>query len=1076
MLLRSIKQSFGRYLAILGITALGVGFYCGLKSSQPAMRTTAAVYFSEQNMYDFQLLSSLGYTEEEREIIASGDGITAVEGGYFADANICIGEKTCALRVMSLTSEVSVPLLIEGRMPENAGECLADELVFDSGIIGTKVYLSPDNSEETQELLPNGEFAVVGLAKSPRYLSKERGSTSLGSGELEGFIIVPPEAFDSDAWYEMLVCCCDEEAFSDAYADSIEAQSDPMERINTELGENRYRKLRKEADDELADARKELDDGWEEYYSGKADAEKEIADARQEIADGREEIRKGLNKVYTGLNRINSEKKRLENSKKTLDENEAELKSGQLQLNAAKDELAAKESELAAGRAELDGAEAAAVAAAQSSGTVTAAIAAVDAQIGLLNPEEEDYASSLEALENQKKGILENARAEAMAAFAGAEAEYSQGKAEIDAAKTEVNAQQTEIDSGIKAIADGRAQIAAGEEELERNRQTAMANFSKLKKAEKELDDAETELNESEEDAKKELSDALRELEDGETDYAEAVSDAKEKLKLELYTLDRESNSGCATFKNDIAIIGAAAKAFPVFFVLVAAFVCITTMTRMVNEERTQIGTMKALGYSTGTIMSKYLFYSGSAAAVGCIAGFAAGITVIPLTVWTAYNIIYSYTGLIPYFSVELCVISSVVAIAGTVAATGWTCRKALREKPAELMRPKAPASGKRILLERVKPVWNRLSFLTKVMLRNAFRYPSRVIMMLLGIGGCTALLIAGFGCKDSIAHVLDYQYEEIFLYDMLINFKDSSDISQSEARKLLSDADSFALTYTDEVTLKTEEGEKAVTLLASDREELNGIIDLHKDGENVAFPEKGCAVVSGKAAQDLNIKPGDKVSVTGDEIGEISVIISGVFDNYLGVYIVVSPDTIGNPGFNSARVCLRDDGRCEKLAAALREEESVEYVSLSSEEREIMAQSMESLNVLIMMLVVCSGALAFITIYNLTNINIMERIREIATVKVLGFRREETGKYILNENILLSLLGTAAGIPLGKLLHRFVMELIQVEYISYDIRITAQSYLLGCAISAVFSVAASKLMQIRIEKVNMAESLKSVE
>lgn len=1076
MLLRSIKQSAGRYLAILGITALGVGFYCGLKSSQPAMRTTAAEYFTEQNMYDFRLLSTLGYTEEELDSIVASEGVKCAEGAYFADANVCIGEKTSALRVMSLTEKTALPMLTEGRLPENERECLADELVFGSGIIGTEITLSSDNSEDTLEMLPGGEYTVVGLAKSPRFLSKERGSTSLGSGELEGFIIVPKEAFDSEAWHEVLVCCSDEEAFTDAYDDSIDICEGSIEKMNTELSRNRYRKLRKEADDELADARRELDDGWEEYRSEKTDAEMEIGKARQEIADGREEVRIGLGKVNEGLNTINSEKRKLENGKKTLESTAATLNSAQVTINSAKSELAGKKAQLAAGRQQLDNMEAAAIAAAQSSGAVTSALAMIDSQIAMLDMEAENYQESLAYLQQQKSNILENAKQEALAAFAGAEAEYAQNAAAIEGAENELNAKQAEIDAGLKKVAEGRAEIAAGEQELEANRQKAMANFSELKKAEKELNDAEKELDDSEAEAKEKFADALKELEDGEADYAEGVTDADEKLKLEIYTLDRESNSGCATFKNDIAIIGAAAKAFPIFFVLVAAFVCITTMTRMVNEERTQIGTMKALGYTAGVITGKYLLYSGSAAALGCIAGFAIGVTVIPLTVWTAYNIIYSYTRLIPYFSPELCVISALVALVGTAAATAWPCSRALREKPAELMRPKAPAVGKRIMLERVKPVWNRLSFLTKVMLRNAFRYPARVLMMLLGIGGCTALLVAGFGCKDSIAHVLDYQYEEIFLYDMLVNFKEDSGITESGASELLADSDAYALTYTEEATLCHGEGEKTVTLLAADESALEGIIDMHSDAKKLSFPSKGETAVSEKAAKDLGIRVGDTVTLSTDAAGEISVTVTGIFENYLGVYAVTAPETLEGPGFNSARVRLQDNEKCARLAAHLREEESVEYVSLTSEERDIMSQSMESLNVLILMLVVCSGALSFITIYNLTNINIMERVREIATVKVLGFRKEETGKYILNENILLSLLGTLAGIPLGKLLHRFVMELIQVEYMSYDIRIAPLSYVMGCAISAVFAVTASKLMQFRIEKVNMAESLKSVE
>lgn len=1099
MLLRSIKSSLGRYLAIVAIVALGIGFYAGLQSSQPAMKETADEYVRSQNMYDFQLMSTLGLTKGDVAAFRQLEGVACAEGAYFADALAILGTHEEPYHFMSVTENVCIPYLTEGRMPESADECLVDADAFGADDIGRRISISGENDQDTLDMFAQKEFTIVGLAKSARYMSRDRGSTSLGSGSIKGFVFLTEDAFALDVYQEILLYCnLPGEIYSTEYNAARDRMAPRVKALLNERGAVRYRLLREQADQELADARAELDKGWAEYYEGEAEAQKELADAlntlnasQKQINDGLDEIGQKQQEIDDGWAQIPDAQQEIADNRAVLDEKEKELQQGKAALEPAKAEIAANEQKLAEGRQQLETLKSAALwPYEQAISTIDAEIAQNQQEIDALDPDAIGYQARLAILNAQKQRLQER-RESAVAArdavaeqFAPQEAELAAGEAQLAEAKAQVAAAESEIAAGEQAIADGRAQLDAAEAEIEASRQTMTEGQKQLDEAKKQLEDAQkqvdqgwTEYNEGKAEAEQELAEGRAKLEDAETEYADAVKETDERLKLEVFTLDRTSNAGLVTFENDITIITAVARAFPIFFALIAALVCVTTMTRMINEERTQIGTLKAMGYSGGRIMRKYLWYSGSAGFLGCILGFFLGITVIPYIVWYAYTIIYSYSMLQFYFSPFMCFISLAVSVLGTVAVTAAACRKELSERPAELIRPKAPNVGKRILLEHIKPLWRRLPFLSKVTLRNSFRHPIRVLLMMLGIGGCTALLVAGFGVKDSIANVLDYQYEEISLFDMTVNYDPETLDTDARAESLWSDrAERWALSYQVNAELEHQGESRTVKLVAVEGPALEGIIDLHDGDKPLPFPEKGEAIVTSKMAETLGIKPGDTVSLVTDDGDSFSVTVTGVSDNYLNHYVYISPDTLGGIKNNTAYICAGSEDGGESLAAYLRSQKGVSYVSLSDREKETVSQSMSSLNIVVVLVVICSAALAFITLYNLTNINIMERFREVATVKVLGFYPPETASYILRENLLLSVLGGAVGLILGKLLHRFVMELIKVEYIGYDVRITWLSYLLAFGMTVLFALLANFFMSFKLEKINMAESLKSVE
>ena len=512
---------------------------------------------------------------------------------------------------------------------------------------------------------------------------------------------------------------------------------------------------------------------------------------------------------------------------------------------------------------------------------------------------------------------------------------------------------------------------------------------------------------------------------------------------------------------------------------LVAALVCITTMTRMVGEERTQIGTMKAMGYSTAVTMSKYLLYAASAALLGCVLGYFIGTLLIPYFVWFAYRIIYDYARLDFYFSPLMNALCLLVTVFGALLVTFLVCRAELRERPAELIRPKAPKNGRRILLERIGPLWRPLPFLTKLSLRNAFRFPARVAMLLLGIGGCTALLVAGLGARDSVTHISAHQYEEIMLYDLEAKLNEDSFTPDGEAAALWAEGSVCtrrALTRQESVTLEAKGHEKSTYVVAAAPGALEGLISLHDENGELPFPAAGEAIITKKIADSMGLRAGDEFTLTTDGGERLTLRVTGVCETYLRHYVFIDLSSLADARANTALLRCGEGTDPAALGASLRALEGVSYVSLTRQERELMENSMRSMDLLIALVVACSGALAFITLYNLTNINIMERVREIATVKVLGFYPKETAAYVLRENVLLSFLGAALGLGLGKGLHTIIIRALVVDYISFDARVTALSYCLAFAVTLLFTLLTNAAMHRRLAAVDMAESLKSVE
>ena len=566
--------------------------------------------------------------------------------------------------------------------------------------------------------------------------------------------------------------------------------------------------------------------------------------------------------------------------------------------------------------------------------------------------------------------------------------------------------------------------------------------------------------------------------------YQKIRTELAELEKPETYVLGRNTNVGYVCFENDSNIVEGIANVFPVFFFLVAALVCITTMNRMVEEQRTQIGVLKALGYSSAGIMSKYMTYSGLAAVIGCVSGFFLGTWGFPKVIWVVYGIMYNTDKLLYVFDWRLAFFSVLVSLLCSVGATWFSCRLELAETAAQLMRPKAPKAGKRVFLEKLPFLWKRLSFLRKVSVRNIFRYKKRFFMMLLGISGCTALMVTGFGIKDSIADVAERQYREIQVFDLGVSLKTPANEELETRLTELSEegiGDFLCLTESN-MDIVTEKGTKSIYVVAGDAGRLSDYVDMHtKGGEKIAYPGAGEGVITQKLADRYGIAMGDEVCLRDGDMHEMTVKITAVMENYVNNYLYLSEDTMesfygGNLEKKTVYVNLKDDADPHALAATIMELEETASVDVNQDTVERVGSMMESLNIIVVIVIICAAGLAFIVLYNLTNINITERIREIATIKVLGFFKRETESYVFRENLLLTVLGMFPGLVLGKFLHAFVMSQIQIDLIAFDTRVAPVSYLYSAILTVVFAWLVNRGMSGKLENVSMTESLKSVD
>lgn len=1150
-------------MAILSIVMLGVGLFAGLKATTPAMIETENTYLAEQNFFDFRLLSTVGFVEENVEELAALDEIADVEGTISVDA-ICAFEEgnESVYKIHAVPETINRVVVTAGRMPEKADECLLDAAFYGEEMLGARITVTDSNDEDTLEMFGNRTFTAVGIVRSPSYINFERGTTSIGTGRISAFLYVPKEAFDCDYLTEIYVTTKQKyDVYTDEYQDLIDSLQDGMEEKTEALAQQRYEKLIAEAQEKIDDAQTELDDKKAEAEEELNDALQKIEDGEQELLDGEQEIADGEQKITDGTKEIADHEQEILDGEQEILDGEQEIQDKELEIQDAETELALHEWEifeneikLANGKDELAQAketlqekesllleqEAAVLEQeAELAGQETELSAQLDAlsvQESELNTQkealEQSYAAQLITQQQYEEGIaqinaglgeIQGGKAQLQEGIAqiqaglvqidAGKAAFQEGKEQISIAKDEIAYQEkvlleaeeelaaakTEITNARTELEDGKVQLAEAKTELEEGKAELENGKAELAQAKTDLSDAQTELEEGRadlEEGKLELADARTEYEDAKAEFEEEVADAQQKIddaREELadieapdsYVLTRNTNIGYACYESDSNIVAAIANVFPIFFFLVAALICMTTMNRMVEEQRTQIGILKALGYGNAAIMGKFLFYAGSAAALGAVVGFAGGTWLFPRVIWIGYGIMYSMGEIEYYFDIWVAVLSLAAALLCSMGAAYFSCRYELYSVPANLIRPKAPKSGKRIFLEKVSFIWGRMKFLHKVSVRNLFRYKKRFFMMILGISGCTALLVTGCGVKDSVTNIADMQYDEIQIFDIGITFSEGvqgADID-AMAEQLGGKLEQTACHYEESVDLDFGGRTKSVNLMIpEDVEEIGTFLNLHtQSGEPIPYPAAGGAVLTAKMAENMGIKVGDKVTLRDSDMNTLTVTVSALCENFVYNYIYINKETYAEqlgmePEYKSAYAVVPEGVDIHEAAAAVSERSNVLAVSVTQDMRDRIGSMMESMNYIVALIIICAGSLAFIVLYNLTNINITERIREIATIKVLGFYAKETADYVFRENLVLTGMGAIVGLGLGKWLHWFVMYNINIDMVSFKTLIEPVSYLWSFVLTFVFAMFVNGLMFFKLEKINMAESLKSIE
>ena len=1199
-----IKKTMGRFVSIFFIVALGVAFYSGIRASEPSMRITADQYFDDSELMDLKVMGTMGLTKADIKAIGKVSGIEAVEGGYSKDVLCPVGDNEKVVHMLSMEKNFNQVSVVEGRLPEKAGECLVDEdfLSYTDLKVGDTVTFHSGDGEALTDSLVTDAYKIVGIGNSPLYISFGRGSSTIGTGEISGFVVVDKSSFDMDVYTEAYVKVSGAEektAFTDEYNNLSDAAKEAVSAIEEERCAVRKQEIVDEANEKLADSEKtvneksqELEDAKKELESGKSKAAEELEKAKQQLTDGEAELADAKQQIADGETQLADAKAQLNDKQAQLDSAEAQYESGKAQLDQKEQELAAAEqtylsnyekympfitagkAQIAAGRTQiadgkkqldeglaplkqlrdgLDEIEDEISQCDSGMAEVQKQLDGMDSDVYLeyvkipeedRNEEQQAYVNKWETLtariagiqekktqhENTKTGLLVQMN---NAGFATEEdldtqiTSLTEQRAELDAresalllqeqtlvaqeeellsagrqitdGKSQIAAARAQLDSAKSQITDGKAQIQSAWALLNEKEATLNASKAQLASGEQELADGRSEYEQAAKEAEDQITDVQVKITDGEKQLADAkqkIADAKAEIKKienpKWYVQTREDAlteyQGYGDNADRMRSIG---KVFPVLFFLVAALISLTTMTRMVEEQRVQIGTMKALGYGKAAIAGKYIGYALIATLGGSIFGVLIGEKILPFIIIYAYMILYKHLPaiLVPYH-MSYALQASVIAVACTLIATVASCYKELAAEPAELMRPAAPKQGKRILLERIGIIWKHLNFTWKSTVRNLIRYKKRFFMTVFGIGGCMALMVVGFGLKDCIYEIVSLQYEKVQFYDAATYLSD--DISEENRQQIQEYLDQNAdVKETIEARMqktdvKSASAKKSLYLMVpSDDEKIEDFLSFHSrtNKDEVYSLKKDEVILTEKMASLLNVKVGDQLTIEDEDRGDQTVTIGAICENYMSHYLYLSPEKYEElygkeAEYNTIIYSVKDgrDDQIEKIGTKLLTMDGVLNVSYTSSIEGRLDDMLKSLNLVIVVLIVSAGMLAFVVLYNLNNINITERQRELATLKVLGFYDGEVASYVYRENILLTIIGSVVGMVLGNLLHRYIILTVEVEEAMFGRQIHWQSYLYSFLFTVAFSLFVNWVMFYKLKKIDMVESLKSVE
>ncbi|MFQ9515015.1 MAG: FtsX-like permease family protein [Eubacterium sp.] len=1082
---RQIKNTLNRFISLLLIVALGVAFYTGIRSSESDMRISADRVYDECNMMDLRIVSEIGVTKEDVWAVSAVKGVEMAEGSYSVDAVAkCKGDDLTA-HFMSYSSKVNVPRIVSGKMPEDDSQCIIDADFAEEYGVKTGDVITVENKN-----IIGQKYQVVGFFTLGNYLTNNKGSSTVGTGNINLNVILNDSQFDMDCYTDIYVTvkgAKELDSYSDEYDNLVEQV---LERIEDEIAEERekirYNEVVEEPKRELESAQSALDEKKEDYAEGikklkKAENKiekqsKKIKAAEQQISDNELKLKKADAEYKDGFQKYSKAKAEYDKSEKAYHIGNSEYlkalkqyKDGVAEYNKGKKELEGSEKQYREGLEAYEKAK-----------------NNYDTMVPVLG---KDSLAPLKSELDKNKIALEQAEIK----ISVAKKTLKKNNSKLNSAKNKLNKTKNKLDRAEKRLSDGKKQLES--------------THSKLISAEKEIDKGYEELNR----AKYQVSEGKSKLEKAKTKVSNSkkrLSKAEKKIKKaqkkidknrrkleevekgEWYVLDRKYIQSYVEYDQDATRIGNIGTVFPVIFFLVAAMVSLTTMTRMVEEERVQIGTLKALGYGKLHVAGKYLAYGALATITGGIAGGVLGGKGIPYVIISAYKILYKnmYVMALPLNKIYYitAVLSAFVSVVG---ATVLACYAAFRAQPADLMRPAAPKAGKRVFLERIPFIWRRIDFNKKSTFRNLFRYKKRLIMTLFGISGCMALLLVGFGLKHSINSILTLQFDEIFQYDATVTY-DEDYIRENGTKEAvqLFDSNEKIIGHMQISQSVRDVGNGSKTLSAyiivpETTEKIADYIDMRSRvaEEKYNLNDDG-VIITEKLAKELGVSAGDEIYIKESEAEHLPVKVSAIMENYCYHYLYMTRSTYKKLygtecSMNAAFLMMSQKHAIDnELGEKLIENECISKVSFVGTTYDRFKQMIQGMDSIVYVLVISAGALAFIVLYNLNNINIAERRRELATLKVLGFYDKEVAEYIYRENVIITIMGIGLGMIFGYFLHQYVIQASEIDMFMFGRKIGMLGYILGILVTNLFAVLINMTMYYKLKKVDMATSLKSGE
>lgn len=1127
-LIREIWKSKNRFLSILCIVAIGVSFFAGLKSAAPDMAYTIDNYFDEYNVQDLQIISPLGLTEEDIQAIREVDGVETVQPGFLTDVVTVVNETELVFRLHSLpnnyvsdsdagnlNSYINRLNLKEGRLPEKPNEIVVQMPDTMAGGYSVKIgdvlkFSSGTSTALTDGTLYYDEYTVVGLVTTPLYLTYEMGtSQTISNKSISLFAYIPEAAFDfknmylknENVYLEAVVTikgakemdCFDDDTYQ-AIVDKVKSK---VENVAVDRAMKRADQLRDYAQSQLDEAQAKYDKEKANYDKQIAAAEKKLEESYKKLVNGDAELESQQEiyraKIADAEADIKSAEKQIAESEKSIAEGEKALNKAQKEYNDALaenkdsierlDRLAKTTKELAARSDE-------------NRKVIEEKLRDPD-----LSPEDRLTYLEMLAMYDEYDKLLQDASKGLN--------ELNNGVGQVmEVYETQLSSARKTLNSAKAELAQGKKDLANGKAELARQKANAQSAFSKGKA---QLEAGWKQYYAGKKTFEKQKLSGKAQLESAEDQLASAQRQIDQIEEASWYVFDRNYNYGYASYDNTTSSMKAMAQFLPVFFILVAILVCMTTMTRMIDEQRGVIGTYKALGYSNASISAKYILYVFIASLVGAAIGAVVGIKLFPYAVYNAWSPLYSQPKDIMQSIHPSIIISSFsITTLAMVLTAYFVCRSELNSVPATLMRPKAPKIGKAIFLERIHFFWNHLNFSQKVTVRNIFRYKKRLCMTIIGIMGCTALLLCGLGMNDTISSVVKNQYGEIFKFDITYSYtaadnstlaalanNSSDDEEDILDQRIALDAlvsnsdivDSYTHIGSISVTAENKNGKngnnESVTLyVTEDAKHLTDYIVLRNrvSGTPLQLSDNGI-IITEKLADRLDVSVGDSIDVTSSSMTKKLEVI-GITENYVQHYAYMTQDAYKDAFWytvdqNTILVNVKDDAtdkQYEELVAQISDSPAASSVMALNNVAETFDEQFTSLNQIVMLIIICAALLAFVVLYNLTNINVSERLREIATIKVLGFKNKEVAIYVYSENLILTLMGAVLGLGAGVGLHRFIIKMIEQKNIMFGYVIEPFSFLNAILLTCAFSIAVMIFMYRSLVNIPMVESLKSVE